>query len=284
MIHFFTIVLNGRPYLRAQYEVLRRLDVPWRWHIAEGVAALGADTGWSLPNGGRVPEDFHEDFHSIDGTLDDLSDLGRCEERITWHTRPRGRNPDVPWKSKTEMVNYLLEGIHDQGLLWQLDVDEFWTCKQIRAMYQLFADQPDRTAAWFWSRFYVGPDLVITSRNCYANNPMQDWLRVWRFWPGMHFSTHEPPCLVTRDSWAVVGRINPFMHGSTEAAGLVFRHYAYVREEQVAFKEVYYGYRGAVKSWRALQAHNDFPALLQPFMPWADSRAIVDRVKDRCHV
>ena len=60
-IHFFTIVLNGKPYIDYHIEVFKRLKVPWHWHIIEGVASLTHDTAWSLSQGGRVPTALHLD-------------------------------------------------------------------------------------------------------------------------------------------------------------------------------------------------------------------------------
>src|SRR5438874_9967466 len=37
-VHFFTIVLNGEPFIRYHLDVFRALPVRWHWHIIEGVA------------------------------------------------------------------------------------------------------------------------------------------------------------------------------------------------------------------------------------------------------
>jgi hypothetical protein len=44
-----------------------------------------------------------------------------------------------------------------------------------------------------------------------------------------------------------------FSQDEMEACGAVFHHMAYVTEAQVAFKESYYGYKGAVAQWQVLQ-------------------------------
>src|SRR5215469_14806333 len=67
-IHFFTIVLNGEPFIRYHEEVFRRLTMPWHWHVIEGVALLRHDTAWSLAGGGHIPADFHDRGRSRDGT------------------------------------------------------------------------------------------------------------------------------------------------------------------------------------------------------------------------
>ena len=50
-----------------------------------------------------------------------------------------------------------------------------------------------------------------------------------------------------------------FTRDETAAAGLVFNHYAYVLEEQVRYKEVRYGFKGAVEGWKRLQEAKNFP-------------------------
>ena len=47
-VHFFTVVLNGMPYLRHHVEQMRRLDFDWHWHVVEGAT--------------------HRDGRSVDGT------------------------------------------------------------------------------------------------------------------------------------------------------------------------------------------------------------------------
>jgi hypothetical protein len=59
----------------------------------------------------------------------------------------------------------------------------------------------------------------------------------------------------------------------------VFDHYAYAIENQVRFKERYYGYRDAVKHWRKLQSHpGPWPVKLKEFLPWVDDRVMAVRI------
>lgn len=39
-IHFFTIVLNGMPFIEKHIETFSKISPDWHWHIIEGVAAL----------------------------------------------------------------------------------------------------------------------------------------------------------------------------------------------------------------------------------------------------
>ena len=65
----------------------------------------------------------------------------------------------------------------------------------------------------------------------------------------MQWASHEPPLLAEQfapDQWRDVARVDPLLHAQTEAAGLVFQHFAYATQQQLEFKERYYGYNRAV--------------------------------------
>jgi len=279
-VHFFTIVLNGEPFIRHHIEVFRELSFPWHWHIVEGIATLSHDTAWSRENGGRLPEDLHRSGLSVDGTSEYLDELAReFPDNVTIHRTQGG----VPWDGKIEMVSEPVKHIYSDGILWEVDSDELWTVEQLEAGRRMFLRSPEKMAAWFWCDFFVGERLVISTRNGYAQNPEQEWRRAWRFRPGMKWLSHEPPVLAERlsdGSWRDVGRGRIFTHAETEADGLVFQHYAYATEGQVAFKEQYYGYAGAVDAWRRLQAADRFPALLRETLSWVKDRTLVNTVEN----
>lgn len=291
-IHFFTIVLNGEPFIRHHLEVFRQLPFPWHWHIIEVVAELAFDTAWSLANGGRIDAAFHSGGLSNDGTREYLDTLQREHPgQVTVYRKPGG----AFWNGKLEMVNAPLANLREPCLLWQVDVDEFWTVEQILACRQMFQENPEPRAAFFRCHFYVGPGLVTSSRECYGNNSRFEWLRVWRFRPGDRWVSHEPPMLAgrwqqLRTRWrrlrgrgpkVRLQRLNAFRHACTEARGLVFSHFAYVLPSQAAFKEQYYGYRGARQQWEALQAQERFPVALKDYFAWVTDGTTVDRASDQ---
>jgi len=282
-IHFFTIVLNGEPYIRYHIDILKSLSFKWHWHIVEGVAELVHDTAWSVPLGGSVTEALHHDGLSKDGTSAYLDQLKKeFPHNITIYRKQDG----AFWNGKREMVSAPLTNINEECLLWQLDVDELWTVKQLNEARALFKKHPERMAAYYWCWFFVGPDKIISSRNCYAENPHQEWLRTWRYLPGMVWEAHEPPQLVVvaeDGNRFDVGRIRPFLHDETERAGLVFQHFAYALESQVWFKETYYGYKGAVAGWLRLQQQQQFPLYLRNFFPWVHDDTMVNTAHC-CHV
>ncbi len=275
-IHFFTIVLNGEPFIRYHETMLAALPFHWHWHVVEGVAALRHDTAWSAAGGGRVSDDIHRDGRSNDGTSEYLDDLARrFPGQVTIYRKPPGEF----WDGKKEMVNAPLPNIREACLLWQMDADELWTVDQVAQMRRLFIDEPARGAAYYWCWYFVGPDQVISTRYNYAQNPGQEWLRTWRFQPGDQWAAHEPPTLVRpglKDAEpANIADLLPFTHDETEAHGAVFQHFAYVTAAQLGFKETYYGYAGATARWRDLLARKG-PGFLADYFPWVTDRTMFD--------
>jgi glycosyltransferase involved in cell wall biosynthesis/predicted O-methyltransferase YrrM len=275
-IHFFTIVLNGQPYIPYHIDIFKQLTCKWHWHIVEGVADLKHDTSWSVQLGGSISDDIHCNGLSNDGTTEYLDELAQLyPDNITIYRKPAG----VFWDGKREMVNAPLANIQEECLLWQVDVDELWTLEQLNTARQLFINNPEKTAAFYWCWYFVGEKLLISTRNCYAQNPNQDWLRTWKFKPGAFWAAHEPPVLVEARAdgeYQNLAKINPFLHAETEQAGLVFQHFAYATKEQLLFKEQYYGYKDAVLQWSQLQETTKFPVFLRDYFAWVGDGTQID--------
>jgi glycosyltransferase involved in cell wall biosynthesis len=272
-VHFFTIVLNGEPFIRHHIEQFKQLPFDWHWHVIEGAAALKHDTAWSLRHGGRLPPDAHRNGLSVDGTTAYLDQILKdYPKQITVYQK------EGLWEGKREMVSQPLGRISQEALLWEIDADELWTADQFIRGRQLFIDHPEKTAAFYWCWFFVGPDRVLITRGGYGNNPKMEWLRTWRYRPGMAWAAHEPPVLAEQigdNQWRDVGRVNPFTHEETERAGLVFQHYGYVTLEQVRFKENYYGYSQAVGRWAQIQYQKNLPLRLGDYFPWVGDDTLV---------
>lgn len=269
-IHFFTIILNGEPFIRHHIDVFTQLSFNWHWHIVEGVADLVHDTAWSLAGGGRIPDEFHAGGLSNDGTTAYLDELKlRFPDQITIYRKPDG----AFWDGKLEMVNAPLAAVREECLLWQVDSDELWSPEAITALHGLFTLHPERSAAYCYCDYFVGPRKYVSSLNTWATRAAE-WLRVWQFTPGMRWAAHEPPILVDQDGRNVAAR-SPFSRDETVLAGVTFQHFAYALEEQVRFKESYYGYREAVACWQRLQQTTG-PVKAADYLPWALPDAVVD--------
>jgi glycosyltransferase involved in cell wall biosynthesis len=276
-IHFFTLVLNGEPFIRYHEQMLAELPVEWRWHIVEGVARLAHDTAWSVAAGGRIDEAIHRDGRSIDGTSEYLDDLvRRYPDNVVVYRKPAGEF----WDGKREMCNAPLANIQEEALLWQIDADELWTARQIIAMHRLFVEQPKKTAAVFWCDYFVGPTKIVSTRYNYAQNPQQEWRRLWRYKPGDRWAAHEPPMLA-RPRRLIAKPIpdlathDAFSPDDCAAAGAVFQHFAYATPQQLAFKESYYGYKGALAQWEALQRAAG-AGLLRDYFQWVSDETLFD--------
>lgn len=241
-LHVLTLCLNGMPWIATQWTNLVKCGIDWTWHIVEGAAANTHCTSWCK----RIPPQY-----SCDGTDEFLKHVKKSP-RVKLYRKPM-------WDGKLEMVNAPLPEIQEPCVLLQMDSDEIWTGEQLSKIATLLSGK--ETHAYFWCRYFFGVDIAMTSRNCYGNNPNQDWKRAWKFTPGDTFISHEPPKLSSEndDAWK---------HESTNGLGLVFDHYGYATEKQVAFKEDYYGYGGAVVAWRKLQDNDRWPVKLAEFLPW----------------
>ena len=279
-IHFFTIVLNGMPFIREHSARFASLAVPWHWHIVEGVAELKHDTAWSFRCGGRIPEGLHKMGLSFDGTSEYLDELVAVHPRQISVYRKTG---GVFWHGKKEMVSAPLKHLPNDCLLWEVDVDEMWSAQNIEKMHKAFLKDASKTAAWYWCSFYTGPDLVVCTRNCYSQNPQQEWLRTWRYQSKDVWAKHEPPILLRGsgpDAGKDVGALNAFDQNTTESFGVTFDHLAYVRSQQLAFKETYYGYSGALAAWTRLQNEakdSSKPLKLSDYFSWVRDTTYVEK-------
>jgi len=275
-IHFFTIVLNGMPFIKNHIENFKKITPQWHWHIIEGVAELKNDTAWSVANGGRVEDSFHKNGLSNDGTTEYLDSLKQqFPNQISIYRKPNG----IFWNGKIEMVNAPLPSISEECLLWEVDVDEFWLTPQINKVHELFNNNPKKFAAFYYCNYFVGPDIIVSTRSG-PNNPSSNWERTWRFLPHFRWAAHEPPTLVEKmysGEIKIVRNRGIFSQEETEKVGLVFQHYAYVFQSQLQFKEVYYGYQGAVADWIRLQDNSIFPAKLSDFFKWVNDGTLVDK-------
>lgn len=235
----FTLVLDGMPYIQYHLPVFKQLKHDWKWIVVHGAAMNNGSTAWCAPQEERL---------SMDGTTEYLHDI--ADPRVTLLEQPS-------WSSKDEMVNVALFEVNEPCVLMEIDSDEIWRVEQLDKIAELFEIWPELGSIMFACDYYVGPNLKLQGEHCYGDNDYE-WLRAWRFNPGMHFSSHEPPMLVGENLWRMP------KEQSTQIVGR-FSHYAYVNEQQVAFKQKYYQYHGLLEKWKLLQAREDFPIPLSRF-------------------
>lgn len=300
-----TIALNGAGHFKRQLAMLRDLphNVQWYWSIAEGVAE-GRAAAESPYSSSALPEWSHTDGgRSIDGLSELMDEVVAKDRRVFVVRPPEGR---TTWRDKIEQANAALISLlslprPDECLLLQLDLDEYWQPWQLVRALQLF-QAPSPTGdlprcAYFDCHMFVAPGLVSSERNTYGHRDDYEWLRMWalgaapsgrrhpaRAW---RWASHAPPILVRATSapgragaveqlW---GTRHCMSQAETARAGLVFTHHAYVDEFEVAFKEAFYGYDGALSAWSSLrQAVTSgiavIPVDLASRLPWVPQHSL----------
>lgn len=257
-LHIITIVLDGTPFITWHLPVFNQLNLDWTWHVVEGAADNKHCTAWCKPQEPRL---------SRDGTSEYLTAMAAAHPRIRLYRRQL-------WDGKVSMFNTALAAIREPCILMEIDADELWTAEQLAGVVRLFDDMPEICRAEFYCRYFLGQNIITVGENCYGNNP-GEWRRAWRFSPGDVFERHEPPVLRQKTGPHYA------MRELTRKRGLVFDHYAYAFESQVAYKEQFYGYSRAVEHWRRLQANQRWPVNVKTFLPWVDERAQADALHKR---
>lgn len=258
-LNIFTIVLDGAPWIGAQFAELCRLrDFDWHWSIVEGVSLPKADTSWMGNQGAKV---------SHDGTNQFLSGLA-SHPRITVNSRPQ-------WNGKTEMINAALTGFKKDGVLLQMDSDELWTFHQMIELLYLFEKNPEANTAQFEMDYMLGPNVISTSTDGYGNRA-NEWVRAWRYQRGLWMERHEPPVFNGNR-----GRLLDRKATSATVGSIL--HMAWVTPQQVGLKQRIYkgGYENAVDNWTSLQNNKEWPVKdLKSFLPWVGPNGSADLLFD----
>jgi hypothetical protein len=326
---FLTHHIEEMVRLKAQY------GIDWEWHIVEGFAhgRANQETPYATDS---MPSSYvnksSSGTGSTDGTTEYIAQLVQSfPGQITVHrpndTSDARTHPSSSWHDKIQMANRALLGITDSCVLVQLDLDELWLSSQWARASEMFGSQTNqKKCAYFDCHFLIAPGLVTTTRGAYSHNDEMEWQRMWVYEPGMFWISHAPPRLVERrrtsesintDSntsdqihnqgqwrWTAIGHKSNgsilssecFTQQQTSERGLVFTHHAYTTRAQVAFKERFYGYRGALLSWERLRrrvwecqgrGNKCAPIRLASYLPWIHDDAtadVVSRARIGAHV
>lgn len=254
-INIFTIVLDGSPWIGAQFAELCRLrELDWHWSIVEGASMPVKDTAWMSNQSGKV---------SHDGTHQFLQALA-SHPRITVNSKPE-------WAGKTEMINAALTAFKNDGILLQMDSDELWTSYQMQSLVSMMEIEEDINTVQVKMDYMLGPNVVSTSNNGYGNRN-DEWIRAWRYSIGLWMERHEPPVFN--------GNRGPIL-GRDESERLFGRilHMAWVAPQQVSQKQRIYrgGYENAREDWEKLQNNKQWPVKdLKQFLPWVGINSSAD--------
>jgi hypothetical protein len=254
-LNIFTIVLDGSPWIGAQFaELLRLRDVDWHWSIVEGASKPHKDTAWMSNQLGRV---------SHDGTHQFLQSLN-YHPRITVNSKSE-------WGGKNEMINAALTAFAEDGVLLQMDSDELWTAYQLAHLRRIFMHNPECNTVKVKMDYMLGPNVISTSKDGYGNRA-NEWVRAWRYSVGLWMECHEPP-IFNGNRGGVLERDE-----SEQLLGRIL-HMAWVTPQQVYQKQCIYkgGYDNACLDWQRLQQNKDWPVKeLKEFLPWVGKNASAD--------
>lgn len=250
----FTIILDGMPFVEHHLPEFENLSIPWEWRICEGTSANTNCTAWCKPQTPRL---------SRDGTSEYLT-------KISKHPNVKVVRRQMWNGGKVEMCNACLDGINEECVLLQVDSDEFHSANQMEGIVKMFQDRPKSMRAFFWCRYFLGQNIIATNSDGYSNRAVGEWLRAFRYQPGMMFQRHEAPILDGNRGLAIT-------RDETKALGLVFNHFAWSLEKQVASKARLYPYPDSLGHWKRLQENKIWPIQnLKDFLPWVGDGATAD--------
>lgn len=259
-----TIVLDGMPFLPLIYSELRKLDLDWTWAVIEGASAATDCTSWIAPQTPRL---------SRDGTTEYLQALTSFDTRVQHFKKEL-------WQGKRAMLNEPLRYLHEPAVLLQMDSDEIFTSPQIDLIHKTLSTNFKKNSMWFHCRYFLGPKIVITSKNTYGGNDAYEWRRAWRVGPQPRFASHEPPKLENFEE-------KPWTQEETEGMGLVFEHFSWTTQKQVEDKCALYGspnnkenghhYAKGVEGWRKLQEIGKSEDVSK-YLPWIGPGVTCDRI------
>ncbi len=229
-ITFGIIVLNGEPFIRY---CLRQLYP----HAHQIIVVEG---------GSRKAASFAPDGRSTDGTLESLAAFKREEDpenKLLVITR------EGFWTEKDEQSQAYAERATGD-YLWQIDVDEFYSHRDLTKVSQYLAENPQIDAMSFRQKpFFGSPDYCFDSYNLRAQNT-SEYHRLFRWRDGYRYATHRPPTVL--DEKGVDLRTKRWMSAAdTEELGVILYHYSLLLPKQVRDKCAYYNDPGDDKS----QAH-----------------------------
>jgi len=229
----FTIVLNGLKHLTRNDKMKWMSETFDEVVVVEGACGRKSKDSWYNP----IPEKFHHNGSSIDGTVEFLSSLP--------HKNITVLHADKVWDSKLEMVNSALGVlVGAPAFLWEVDADEYWRTDDIaRTEKELMFSGAD--CSRHYMNTYCGPGLLVKGM---WGEALSDPVRRCWIWNGSSlFSSHSPPILHRS--------INNHVNENVR-----FEHYSYYYREDVEFKDsIYKGHGGMLQKWDALQKATDFP-------------------------
>lgn len=203
-----------------------------RWVVVEGASRSNGSTKWCK----EFPSHLHENGASVDGTRDYLFALSQRNEKLVY----------VPstgfWNSKDEQVNRAVAEVRkitDRCFLWEIDADEQWEPEAMDAAEKELRSTRSK-AGTFRADCHIGKNLMAIGE--WGEAQTYGYTRLWD-WQGEDFICHEPPVIE-----GMLGK-DPAMLSPR------FRHYNYYFENDVEFKNQWYGgHEGILERWKLVNS------------------------------
>lgn len=221
-ITFGIIVLNGEPFtrycLKSLYPYAHEIIVVEGGHIDT--------TSVCTPDG-----------HSIDGTLETLNKFKKDEDpenKLTIVTR-EGFWPkkDELGRDRTPQSRAYAE-LATGDYLWQVDIDEFYTEKDMKKILHMLLDNPEITAVTFPTYTFWG-DINYLADSWALRRRAKYYHRLFKWDKGYRYVTHEPPTIV--DENGIDLREKNWIDGAKMTKkGILMYHYSLLFPWQVEQK------------------------------------------------
>ena len=226
----FTIIHNGLHHLKhnEQTECILR-DCDW-WVVVEGAARSNGSTRWCK----EFPSHLHDNGRSVDGTHEYLLELQQQYPNLVYV------QSDGFWHSKDVQVNRAIQEVKkitNSCWLWEIDADEQWSASSMKEA-EVELKISGNVAACFRSVCKIGRTLQAIGE--WGEARTYGYTRLWN-WNGEEFACHEPPVLRGTEG------TDPILLSPT------FTHYNYYFENDVEFKDSWYGgHEGILDRWKLL--------------------------------
>lgn len=263
MLFIITVVLDGMNFLPAQLATFNRLKTDWRWIVVEGTSKATNCTAWCADQPPGV---------SKDGSHSWLKEIAEHHPKVIHAYEESWDGKIAMFHRATRIIDELASSHPGEHVVMEIDADELWLAEQLDKIVTIFANNPSFHWMRFWCRYFLGPNIAITTRNTYGNRSEFEWARAWRHLYGFRFLKHEPP--IVNHPLGLLG----LDCNQTERMGLRFDHQAYFYQSQVRHKEQFYKYAGLNAQWLRLQRNTSWPARVGDFLTHVTDNAMCDQI------
>lgn len=231
-ISFGIIVLNGEPFTKY---CLRQL-YPYAYEIIV------------VEGGSKKATGFAPEGHSTDGTLEALYEFKKEED-------PENKLQIIVknsfWEEKDEQSQAYAE-VATGDYLWQVDIDEFYTTKDMEYIINLLRERPEIDIVsfkqiTFWGGFNYYCDSI------FLRDVFTDVKRIFKWEKGYKLTTHRPPTVIDHNG-INLRRKNCLSAKDTAKMGAYMYHYSLLFPKQVREKCEYYsnpsgGFSARLNEW-----------------------------------